>query len=242
MQRGWRWIQADPARELQTPPVMETVWQKVGKLAQQGIYEFHQYPLLLKHPRGVDRVADRIYLYYEILPVRQRVLRMLQQYQLDPWLVDKDILVLNRGDEPLPSPIDIQVEDYHFQLFAAFDCLVRERDGRIHIIDFKTGQADFDRRQAYVYLLAIGYLYPDCDAVASFYNLETNTRSALITATSSELSLVARTLGRVASTHQQQLQAYRDRPDCFDRLFPPNSGTHCRYCPFDYLCTYSSSN
>ena len=221
---------------------METVWQKVGKLAQQGIYEFHQYPLLLKHPRGVDRVADRLYLYYEILPVRQRVLRMLQQYQLDPWLVDKDILVLNRGDETLPSPIDIQVEDYHFQLFAAFDCLVRERDGRIHIIDFKTGQADFDRRQAYVYLLAIGYLYPDCDAVASFYNLETMTRSELITTADNRLDSIARTLTRIAKLHQQQLQEYQLNPDCFDRLFPAHPGLHCQYCPFNYRCAYAETS
>jgi hypothetical protein len=108
-------------------------------------------------------------------------------------------------------------------------------------MDFKTGQADFDRRQAYVYLLAISYLYPDREAVASFYNLETNTRSTLITATSTELDRVAAKLAEIARLHQQQLQAYRDRPDCFDRLFPPHPGNHCHYCPFNYLCAYATS-
>jgi PD-(D/E)XK nuclease superfamily len=242
MQRGWRWTQSATPRELQTSPVIETIWQKVGILAQQGVYEFHQNPLLLKHPRGVDRVADRLYLYYEVAPVRQRVMRILQQYQAEPWLVGKDILVLNRGDEPIPAPIEIQVAEDRFQLFAAFDCLVREADGQIHIIDFKTGQADFDRRQADVYLLAISYLYPDRAAVASFYNLETNTRSELITATPVQLAEIAHKLAEIAQLHQQQLQDYHAQPDSFDRLFPPHPGNHCRYCSFNYLCTYATSN
>ncbi len=241
MQRGWRWAQAS-SQELQKSPAIATIWQKVGKLAQQGVCEFHRDPLLLKHPRGVDRVADRLYLYYEILPVRQRVMRILQQYRADPWLMGKDILVLNRGDEPLPSPIDIDVDGDRFQLFAAVDCLLRETDGAIHIIDFKTGQADFDRRQAYVYLLAISYLYPNREAVASFYNLETNIRSELITATPAQLVALTRKLADIARLHQQQLQEYRTDPTCFDRLYPAHPGHHCRHCPFNYLCTYAPSN
>lgn len=241
MQRGWRWIQRSDAKAPQ-PSVIETVWQKVGKLAQQGVYEFHRDPLLLKHPRGVDRIADLIYLYYEIVPVRQRVIRILQQYQADPWLIGKDVLVLNRGDEPIPVPLDIHIGDERFQLFAAFDCLIREPDGQIHIIDFKTGQADFDRRQAYVYLLAISYLYPDCHAIASFHNLETSAKSELISATPAQLARVARKLADIARLHQQQLEAYRTQPDCFDRVYPPHPGNHCRNCAFNYLCTYATSN
>jgi hypothetical protein len=239
MQRGWRWTQAVSSPELQKLPAIETIWQKVGKLAQQGVYEFHRDPLLLKHPRGVDRVADRLYLYYEILPVRQRVMRILQQYRVDPWLVGKDILVLNRGDEPLPEPISIQIDDERFHLFAAVDCLVREPDGSIQIVDFKTGQADFDRRQAYVYLLAMSYLYPDRQAVACFYNLETRISSELITATATQLAEVARKLATIARLHQQQLQAYQSDRNCFALIFPPHPGHHCRRCPFSYQCNYS---
>lgn len=240
MQRGWRWTQASVPDAVRQSIVADTVWQKVGKLAQQGVYEFHHDPLLLKHPRGIERLADRLYLYYEIAVVRQRVLQILHQYRSHPWLLTEEIIVLNRGDEPLPAPIDIQSDEDRFQLFAAFDCLIKDSDGRLHVVDFKTGQADFDRRQADVYLLAISYLYPDRPAAVSFYNLETNVRSEPIVATPSELTAIARKLAEIARLHQHQLHAYHSDPDSFDRLFPPHPGNHCRYCKFNYLCTYAS--
>jgi PD-(D/E)XK nuclease superfamily len=251
MQRGWR---ATPARATDKQPgvpLSETIWQKVGKLAQQGIYEFHQDPLLLKHPRGSDRVADRLYLYYELAAVRDRVQSILRQYQAQPWLQGRELLLLNRGDEPIPPPIEIHVGDYCFWLFAAFDCVIREvvsiaesttpKRDRIHIIDFKTGLADFDRRQADVYLLAGSYLYPNCEIVASFYNLETLTSSELITATPDRLAQIAQKLAQIAQLHQQQLQEYRRDPNCFDRLFPPHPGIHCRACSFNYRCDYAGA-
>jgi hypothetical protein len=243
MQRGWRWTQfrSLSQEESKVLPVQETIWQKVGKLAQQGVYEFHQDPLLLKHPRGSERVADRLYLYYEIATVRDRVMQILQQYQAAPFLLEQDIIVLNRGDEPIPLPIEIQVEGDSFQLFAAFDCIIRSSIGQIQIIDFKTGIADFDRRQADVYLLACSYLYPDLSAVASFYNLETMAKSELIMATRDRLDAIAHKLAQIAKLHQQQLQEYQADPGCFDRLFPAHPGSHCRYCPFNYRCAYTSA-
>jgi hypothetical protein len=239
MQRGWRWTQTARIDRSETPPLTETIWQKVGKLAQQGVYEFHRDPLLLKHPRGSERVADRLYLYYEIAAVRDRVMQIFRQYQANPWLLDREILVLHRGDEPIPLPIEIQVADDCFQLFAAFDCIVRSSNRQIQIIDFKTGLADPDRRQADVYLLACSYLYPDFEAVASFYNLETMTSSELITATPDRLAEIAHKLAQIAKLHQQQLQAYQLEPDRFDLLFPPHPGTHCRACNFNYRCAYA---
>ncbi len=249
MQRGWRWTQRSSSQKAQGSPISETIWQKVGKLAQQGVYEFHQDPLLLKHPRGSERVADRLYLYYEIATVRDRVMRILQQYQANPLLLGQDILILNRGDEPIPPPIELEVADDHFHLFAAFDCIIKCPTGvtpmghrqKIHIIDFKTGLADPDRRQADVYLLACSYLYPDLDAVASFYNLETMISSELITATPDRLNSIAYKLAQIAKLHQQQLQAYQQCTDCFDRLFPPHPGNHCQSCPFNYRCDYAAA-
>jgi hypothetical protein len=249
MQRGWRSTLATKPFESISAPLAATIWQKVGKLAQQGVSEFHQDPLLLKHPRGCERVADRLYLYYELAAVRDRIMQILRQYQAQPYLLGQEILLLNRGDEPLPPPIDIRVGDDTFQLFAAFDCVVRavvqlpgsvtiDRD-KIHIIDFKTGLADFDRRQADVYLLAGSYLYPDCELVASFYNLETMTSSELITATPDRLTQIAQKLAQIAKLHQQQLREYQLDPDCFDRLFPAHPGTHCRACRFNYRCAYA---
>jgi PD-(D/E)XK nuclease superfamily len=240
MQRGWRSTQTARREEAQVLPVQETIWHKVGKLAQQGVYEFHQDPLLLKHPRGCERVADRLYLYYELGLVRDRVMQILQQYQAAPLLVGADILVLNRGDEPIPPPIEIRVDGDCFHLFAAFDCIIHQSERQIHIIDFKTGLADFDRRQADVYLLACSYLYPEFEAVASFYNLETMTSSELITASEDRLMTTARTLAQVAKLHQQQLQKYQQQPDAFDLLFPPHPGNHCRACTFNYRCAYAA--
>ena len=240
MQRGWRWARKSGTEPKK--PIIETIWQKVGNLAQQGVYEFHRDPLLLKHPSGIDRVADRLYLYYEVAPVRQRVMGILLQYQAAPFLQGRDVMILNRGDEPVPVPIQIQIADYQFQLFAAFDCVIREPDGTVHIIDFKTGQADFDRRQADVYLLASSYLYPDRDVVASFYNLETMAESELITATPDKLVQVLAKLAQLAKLHRYQLDQYDRTPDsaCFDRLFPAHPGNHCRSCQFNYLCTYAA--
>lgn len=241
MQRGWKWRQSSNFKQLETMPPPTTVWQKVGQLAQQGLYEFHQDPLSLKHPRGVDRVADRIYLHYEVAPVRRRVMEILEKYRAAPWLLDEDILLLNRGDEPIPAPIDLQVESYQFQLLVAFDCIIRV-DDKIHIIDFKTGSANFDRRQAYVYLLACSYLYPNTPAVASFHNLEQNTKSELITANPAKLMAIEHKLATIAKLHQQQLHEYKSHPNCFDRIFPPHPGNHCRHCPSNYSCTYAASS
>ncbi|WP_310485521.1 PD-(D/E)XK nuclease family protein [Chamaesiphon sp. VAR_48_metabat_403] len=249
MQRGWRWTQTARSEDAQIVSFTETIWQKVGKLAQQGVYEFHRDPLLLKHPRGCERVADRLYLYYEVAVVRDRVMQMLQQYQADPWLRDREIILLNRGDESIPPPIEVCIKEAKFYLYAAFDCIIRavyrksvaQSRQQIEIIDFKTGIADSDLRQADVYLLAGKYLYPDCDVTASFYNLETMTSSELITATPARLDEIAHKLATIAKLHQQQLQAYQRDPTCFDRLFPPHPGTHCRSCNFNYHCTYSAA-
>jgi PD-(D/E)XK nuclease superfamily len=241
MQRGWRWTQGKSSSSAAPGlPVQETIWQKVGKLAQQAIYEFHQNPLLLKHPRGCERVADRLYLYYEIAVVRDRVIQIIQQYQASPFLFGRDIIVLNRGDEQLPQPIEIQVDNDSFQLFAAFDCIVQSPDLQLQIIDFKTGVADPDLRQLEVYLLACSYLYPERNVAAYFYNLETMTSSELLTATAAKLAQVAVKLAQIAKLHQQQLQDYQLDPASFDRLFPAHPGSHCRYCPFNYRCDYAA--
>jgi PD-(D/E)XK nuclease superfamily len=257
MQRGWRWTQTARSDDSQLIPFTETIWQKVGKLAQQGVYEFHRDPLLLKHPRGCERVADRLYLYYEVAVVRDRVMQILQQYQADPWLRDREIIMLNRGDEPIPPAIEVCINKDKFYLYAAFDCIIRSivgvasalrnRDSvaqsrqQIQIIDFKTGIAEPDLRQADVYLLAGSYLYPDFDVAVSFYNLETMTSSELITATPERLNEIACKLAQIAKLHQQQLQAYQLDPASFDLLFPPHPGTHCRACNFNYRCTYAAA-
>lgn len=187
-------------------------------------------------------MADRLYLYNEIAVVRDRTSQIIQQYQASPFLFGQDIIGLNRGDEQLPQPIEIQVDNYNFQLFAAFDCIVQLPDLQLQIIDFKTGIADADLRQAEVYLLACRYLCPNRQVVASFYNLGTMTSSELITTTPAKLAETAAKLAQIAKLHHQQLQDYRADPSCFDRLFPAHPGSHCRYCPYNYRCDFGTTS
>jgi hypothetical protein len=125
-------------------------------------------------------------------------------------------------------------------LSAAFDCIFREADDTIHILDLKTGQSNFDRRQAHVYLLAASYRYPQKKIVASFYNLETQTSSEKISLSSEAIEAVKIELASLAKKHQQQLQKYKDHPKDFYHIFPPQSGYVCRYCPFTSICDYAN--
>lgn len=214
--------------------------QSIGKLAQMGVYEFHNDSLMLQQSDSVERVAEILQLRKETAEVRQRVLEILKSYQKNPILSNKKIILLQRGDEGFPEPILMQHNNYFFNLYAAIDCIFEESDGTIHILDLKTGQSDFDRRQAYIYLLASQYLYPHQQAVASFYNLEKELWSERITATSAKLKAVKRQLVKIAQKHQKELKRYRYQKENFERIFPPNPGSPCQYCPFNSICEFST--
>ncbi|MBV9386962.1 MAG: PD-(D/E)XK nuclease family protein [Chroococcidiopsidaceae cyanobacterium CP_BM_ER_R8_30] len=217
-----------------TPP------QRIGLLAQKGVYEFHQHTQLLQLPDGVERVAQLLRLSKSASEVQQRVIQILKNYRNAPVLVGKRIVLLTRGDEGFPRPIPIKRENYRFQLYASMDCIFTETDRTLHILDFKTGKSAFDRRQALVYLLAARYLYPQHQAVASFYNLEQCKQSDLIHLTSSQLDGVETQLALVAQKHQQDLSQYRQNPHEFSQVFPANPGFHCRHCPFHSICEFSA--
>lgn len=215
--------------------------QKIGHLAQRGVYEFHQDIQLLSQPDGVAKVAEILELSHESIEVRERVESILNNYYRKPILLGRNIVELSRGDESYPEPIPIKYGNLTFALYAAFDCVLLESDNTIHILDFKTGKSDFDLRQAYVYLVAAKHLYPNQRAIASFYNLETQIasepRSASVQAIESmliELSLVAKKL-------QQDLQDYKQNPNLFERIFPANPGSCCKYCAFASVCEYATS-
>jgi hypothetical protein len=214
--------------------------QKIGKLAQRGVFEFHQEPGRLSGPDGVEQVAEILQLNQESPEIQARVLVILNNYYQQPILLNKEIINLSRGDEGYPEPIVIEQGNYRFNLSAAFDCIFREADDTIHILDFKTGQSNFDLRQAHVYLLAASYRYPQEKIVASFYNLETQTGSEKISLSSEAIEAVKIELAFLAKKHQQQLQKYKNHPEDFYHLFPPNSGYACRYCPFTSICDYAN--
>ncbi|MBO3459213.1 PD-(D/E)XK nuclease family protein [Aetokthonos hydrillicola Thurmond2011] len=213
--------------------------QRIGLLAQKGVYEFHHHRHLLKQADGVEKIGQLLKLSDSTGEVQQRVLQILKNYHNDPLLSGKRIVLLTRGDEGFPKPIVIEHQDYYFRLYAAMDCVFSEPDSTLHILDFKTGKSTFDRRQALVYLLAARYLYPKHQAIASFYNLEFRKKSELIHVSKSELDSIEFELAHVAQKHQQDLQNYHQRSSNFSKIFPPNPGYHCRFCPFNSICDFS---
>jgi PD-(D/E)XK nuclease superfamily len=216
-----------------TPP------QRIGILAQKGVYEFHHHRHLLTQSDGVEKVAQLLKLSNFTFQVKQRVLQILQKYQKSPLLLGKRIIQLTPGDEGFPKPIVIEQENYCFRLYAAMDCVFIESDSTLHILDFKTGKSAFDKRQALVYLLAARYLYPGKSAVASFYNLEVCQKSDLITINNNELASLESELADIAHQHQLDLKNYQARSSNFSKIFPPNPGNHCRFCPFNSICEFA---
>ncbi|MBW4490316.1 MAG: PD-(D/E)XK nuclease family protein [Trichocoleus desertorum ATA4-8-CV12] len=229
------------AKEPEVAPLIqqETVYQEIGLLAQQGIYEFHQDVHCLIGDDGVNRVSAILGLENRSQEVRNRVTQVLANYQVTPILLGKNILKLSRGDEGFPEPILLRSGNQECNLFAAIDCIFVEPDGTLHILDFKTGKSDFDRRQAYVYLLAAKYLYPNYEAIASFYNLESQTWSDPIRALSVQLQVLEMDLFRFAQQHQNDLQRYRRKLASFEEIFPPHSGYQCQTCQFQSVCQFT---
>lgn len=217
-----------------------TAPQRIGLLAQKGIYEFHHNRNLLSQSDGVQKVAELLKLDKYSEAVQQRVLQILTQYHHQPLLSGKRILLLTRGDEGFPKPIWVEHKHYSFRLYAAMDCVFIESNGALHILDFKTGKSTFDRRQALVYLLAARYLYPRQKAIASFYNLEFAKKSDLISVTRGELDFVEFELASIAQKHQEDLQKYQQKIYKFSQIFPPNPGYHCKFCPFNSICEFSA--
>jgi PD-(D/E)XK nuclease superfamily len=217
-----------------------TASQRIGLLAQKGVYEFHHHIHLLKQSDGVEKVAQLLKLGNSSHEVKQRVLQILKQYHHAPLLLNKRIVLLTSGDEGFPKPIVIEQQQYCFRLYATMDCIFIESDRTLHIIDFKTGKSAFDQRQALVYLLAARYLYPNYQAIASFYNLEQCKKSEVISVTKNELDSIEGELADIASKHQKDLQRYRQQNSHFKDIFPPNPGKHCRFCPFNSICEFSA--
>jgi hypothetical protein len=171
--------------------------------------------------------------------VKQRVTQILCNYRDNPVLLDKKIIKLSRGDEGVPDGLEINSRNYLFRLFAAMDCIFEEPDGTLCILDFKTGKSDFDSRQAYIYLLAATYLYPERKTYALFYNLESCKWSEKLTATEIHLSALQTELARLAKSHELEKQLYRNEPERFSEIFVPNSGFACKYCQFNSICSFS---
>lgn len=212
--------------------------QKIGHLAQQGVYQFHADDKLLNRADGVQLVANLLALEQYQPEIARRVTTILELYYHQPILKGKNILQLERGDEKIPTPLVIKLQRKELNFYVAMDCIYLEPDGTVHILDFKTGKSNFDRRQAYTYLLAAKYLYPDRAIVASFYNLESQERSKYITAAPVQIQGLELHIVKIAQQLANDLERYRNNPSAFANIFPPNPGSQCQYCPVSSICEY----
>ena len=227
--------------QVQAILTQNTPVQQIGILAQAVVYEFFHNPELLNSPNGKEEIANLLNLDRELDEVRERVIKIIENYYSAPFLPGKNIFLLMRGDEGFPKPILIHQGNYQFNLFAAMDCIIIEPDGRFNILDFKTGTSDFDRRQALVYLLAARYLYPEKKAIASFYNLETQKKSENIEANNLQLDAVRAELTKIAQKHQEELRKFRCNLISFQDIYPESPGIQCKSCDFNSICEFALS-
>jgi len=213
--------------------------QAIGHLAQRGVYEFHADPQLLDRSDGVELVADLLQLQQLEPEIAERIAQILGRYHTQPILKGKQILQLERGIEKLSEPLLLKLQRKEFRFYAVMDCVYIEPDGTIHILDFKTGKSKFDERQAYTYLFAARHLYPGQQVVASFYNLESQQRSRIITASPVQLQRMEIIFARIAQQLADDANRHRNNPAAFNLTFRPNPGIQCQHCPFPSICDYA---
>lgn len=219
----------------------DTVFQSIGLLAQRVVWEFHQNTDLLTEDDGVNEISQRLKIDEQPEQIQTRIYKVIDNYRHKPFLLGKQQLEIQRGDEGYPPPLLMQSGDYQFNLYASFDCSFLESENTIHIVDFKTGSSQPDKRQAYVYLLAAQSLFPDHSAIASFYNLETQEWSEPIQASPEYLECVLIELVLLSKKCTEERQLYSRHPEYFAKLFPPNPGKKCNYCTFQSICSYSEN-
>lgn len=231
--------------EINPLAAMDNTFQNIGHLAQRVVYELQQNSELLSQSDGVTRLAQILQLDRESLEVQIRIEQIIKNYYKEPFLLQKNVLELSRGDENYPEQIPIRYGDVTFCLYAAFDCVILEPDNTVHIIDFKTGKSgteyDFDYRQAYVYLVAAQELYPNQKAIASFYNLENQIQSEPISLSETAIESVRMELFLVAQKQQKDLNRYKKNPDLFGLIYPANPGLACISCNFNSICEYATT-
>ncbi len=104
----------------------DNIAQRIGILAQGGVYEFHKDPLMLYQRDAVQKVAEILQLSQESAIVRDRVISIVENYKNNPILFGKQIVKLSRGNEGFPEPIIMQHGNYKINLFAAIAWILRQ--------------------------------------------------------------------------------------------------------------------
>jgi PD-(D/E)XK nuclease superfamily len=217
--------------------------QKIGILAQRGVYEFWKNPQYLKDLSGVDWAIEQLQLINELPEVQKKVTAILQDYHERPFLKDKDVITCESGIHYDPHRFKIEHGSAQFALSAQIDCSYAEPDGTFHIVDFKTGNSSinsFDPRQLYIYLLAASYLHPGRLAVASFYHIETGEQSKIFSATLEILEAYRIELFNAICRLEKEKKLYHDSPEIFLDIYPPNPALNiCTYCNYQSVCEFA---
>ncbi|MGK7883351.1 MAG: PD-(D/E)XK nuclease family protein [Crocosphaera sp.] len=239
--RGYSRVVSQDNNNVKLLKNQDTIPQKIGKLSQEAIYELYHHQQYINHA-GIEVIASEfLHLNQEDKEVQKRVFKVLQNYIETPFLEkeNREVIFLESGNEK-PNKVFIEFNNIKFTVYFKFDCVVRERSGLIHIIDFKTGQKteNHDPRQALIYLLVSQYMakYKNKKVIASFYNLDLNQESEICTANSEELEFTKINLAKIALKHEQEIKEYRSDPNLFQQLFPASPGKGCSHCPYHSIC------
>jgi CRISPR/Cas system-associated exonuclease Cas4 (RecB family) len=218
--------------------------QRIGLLAQQGVYEFWKNPQYLDTLTGIDLVIDKLKIDKELPEVSEQVSKILHFYHERPFLKDKNVSTCESGIGYDPHSFKIEQGNSNIQLKAQMDCSYWEPDGTFHIVDFKTGNSpidSFDPRQLYIYLLAANSLHPDRSAVASFYHLGTGEQSKLFSASPEILEAYRIELFKLMYRLKEEKRLYDETPESFLDIYPPNPDPNiCKNCNYHPICEFVS--
>ncbi len=102
--------------------------QRIGILAQRGVYEFHHHPLTLHRGDVVEEIAEILHLNEESVEVQQRVIEILKNYQDKPLLLGKKSFSsteeMKDFQNPSPWSMEIIALTYMQQLTAFLKSLM----------------------------------------------------------------------------------------------------------------------
>lgn len=239
--RGYSRVISQDNNEVKLLKNKDTIPQRIGKLSQQAVYQLYHHPQYLNQ-LGIESIAsDFLHLDEEEEEVQKRVFKVLQNYLETRFLEkeNREVIFLESGNER-PNKVFIEFNNFKFPVYFKFDCVVKERSGLIHIIDFKTGKNNdsYDPRQALIYLFVSQYMtkYKNKKVIASFYNLELNQQSDIYYATQKELEFTKINLVKIALKHKEEINKCRSDPNLFNQLFPATPGKGCPNCAYYSIC------
>lgn len=174
--------------------------------------------LLQMLQRGWDALSPRYRRIAGVDQLRQRSIEQLgrfarqQDLQAEPFMVEAYFQVRLAPD---------------LLLFGRLDRIDEERDGTLHIIDYKTGAhpEEVDAAQLHLYAIMVEEKLRRVVSRASFWYLDDGL--VWTTELTDDQKRRARDEALAAASEMQMLTD-----------FPPTIAPHCAHCPYLYACQY----